>query len=133
MARRLSLALLVLLTLVPAGLRLREARPRPPRVCDPEGRGVPPRHWIGCRADGGPPRALSGRELLLLGRPVDLNAASADDLSAIPGITPRLAAAILEDRRRWGSFPSLDDLLRVRGIGPARLERARSSLRASSP
>jgi competence protein ComEA len=86
---------------------------------------VPPAHWIGCRADPGPPRALSGRERVLLGRPVDLNAASAEDLAAVPGISPRLAEAIAEDRRGRGPFRRVEDLLRVRGIGPARLAQAR--------
>ena len=85
---------------------------------------MPPAYWIGCRADPGPPRALSGRELVLLGRPVDLNAAAADDLAAVPGISPRLAEAVVEDRRRNGRFGRVEDLLRVRGIGPARLAQA---------
>ncbi len=86
---------------------------------------MPPANWIGCRADPGPPRALSGRERVLLGRPVDLNAASPEDLAAVPGISPRLAEAVVEDRRRRGPFRRAEDLLRVRGIGPARLAQAR--------
>jgi competence protein ComEA len=131
MPHRLALALVALLALVPAAWRRLEA-PQPPRACEPEGRGVPPRHWIGCRTDAGPPRALTGRELLLLGRPVDLNTASIDDLAVVPGLSPRLAAAIVHDRKRLGPFPSVEALLRVRGIGPARMARARDWLRVSS-
>jgi len=124
-ARRLALAAVALLCLLPSVWRRVAARPQPPRACEPEGRGAPPRHWIGCRADPGPPRALSGRERVLLGRPVDLNAASADDLAAVPGLSPRLAEAVADDRRRRGPFATVEALLRVRGIGPARLAQAR--------
>jgi len=89
---------------------------------------VPPAHWVGCRGDPGPPRALTGPELVLLGRPVDLNAASADDLSAVPGIGDGLAAQVVADRSQRGPFPSVEALRRVRGIGPVRLARARPHL-----
>jgi competence protein ComEA len=129
MARRLALAAVAVLCLAPPAWRRLAPRPEPPRSCEPEGRGEPPRHWIGCRADPGPPRALSGRELVLLGRPVDLNAASAEDLAAVPGLSPRLAEAVADDRRRRGRFGTVEALLRVRGVGPARLAQARPWLR----
>jgi competence protein ComEA len=123
--RRLALVAVAVLCLVPSAFRRLAAGPLPARACEPEGRGEPPRHWIGCRADPGPPRALSGRERVLLGRPVDLNAASVEDLAAIPGLSPRLAEAVADDRRRRGPFATVEALLRVRGIGPARLAQAR--------
>ena len=127
-ARRLALVAVALLCLLPSAFRRLAPRPAPPRACEPEGRGTPPAHWIGCRADPGPPRALSGRELVLLGRPLDLNAAAAEDLAAVPGISPRLAEGVVEDRLRRGRFGRVEDLLRVRGIGPARLAQARPFL-----
>jgi competence protein ComEA len=127
-ARRLAFAFVALLALLPSLWRALAPREIPSRGCEPEGRGIPPRHWIGCRADPGPPRALTGRELLLLGRPVDLNAAGPDDLAAVPGLSPRLAAEIVADRQRRGPFPSVEALLRVRGVGPARLAKARAAL-----
>jgi competence protein ComEA len=126
--RRLALASIALLALAPSLWRTTAPPGAPGPGCEPEGRGAPPRHWIGCRADEGPPRALGGRELLLLGRPLDLNAAGPDDLAAVPGLSPRLATEIVDDRRRRGPFPSVESLLRVRGIGPARLAKARSAL-----
>jgi competence protein ComEA len=125
MTRRLALAAVAVLCLFPAAWRRLGPRPEPPRPCEAEGRGEPPRHWIGCRADPGPPRTLSGRERVLLGLPVDLNAASAEDLAAVPGLSPGLAEAVADDRRRRGPFGTVEALLRVRGIGPARLAQAR--------
>jgi competence protein ComEA len=61
--------------------------------------------------------------------PLDLNTATATDLEALPGIGPTLAAAIVADRERNGPFGSVDDLLRVRGIGEGRLEPVRDLVR----
>lgn len=54
--------------------------------------------------------------------PIDLNVATASELEALPGVGPAIAAAIVEHRERHGRFASVDDLLEVSGIGPARLE-----------
>ncbi len=54
--------------------------------------------------------------------PLDLNAASESDLDALPGIGPATAAAIVTYRERHGPFRSVDQLLEVRGIGPAKLD-----------
>ena len=128
MPRRFALVALLVLALVPSAFRAFAARPAPPRRCVPEGRGIEPRIWIGCAGDDGPPRGLSGRERLVLGLRIDLNAAAVDDLAAVPGLSPRLAAAIVAERARAGPYDTVDGLLRVRGIGPARLERARPHL-----
>lgn len=54
--------------------------------------------------------------------PVDVNAAGPDELALLPRVGPSLAAAIVADRGARGPFRSLDDLDRVRGIGPATLD-----------
>jgi competence protein ComEA len=131
MSRRLALPLLLAATLAPSAGRLLPAAPRPP--CEPEGRGEPPGHWIGCRGDPGLRRELGGLELVHLGRPVDLNRATVDDLAAVPGIGPGLAAEVVREREERGPFGSPDSLRRVRGIGPVRLERARPWVRVSPP
>ena len=56
---------------------------------------------------------------------VDLNRAHARELESLPGIGPRLAQRIIEDRQTVGLFLRPEDLLRVRGIGPATLARIR--------
>jgi len=128
MARRLALTTLCLLSLVPASWRLFLAREGPPPPCAPEGRGVAPRHWVGCATDAGPARELTGRERLLSGLPVLLNQATPEDLAPVPGFTARLAVATVAERTERGPFTSLEDLTRVRGIGPARLAKARPFL-----
>jgi competence protein ComEA len=128
-ARRLALALLCALSLLPAGLRRLQARPVAPRGCAPEGRGLPPRHWIGCAADPGPPRDLDGQERLLIGLPIDPNSARPEELALVPGLSPRLGAAVAAEREARGPFASVEELAsRVRGIGPERLARARPHL-----
>jgi competence protein ComEA len=52
---------------------------------------------------------------------VDLNTASARLLTTLPGVGPVTAGRIIAAR----PFHRLEDLLRVPGIGPARLERLR--------
>jgi competence protein ComEA len=130
-SRRLALVALLFATLIPSGLR--RLPPAGRAVCEPEGRGVPPGHWIGCREDPGPARPLTGLELVLLGRPVDLDRATVEDLAAVPGIGPGLAAEVVRDREEHGPFRTPDALRRVRGIGPARMERARPWVRTTSP
>jgi competence protein ComEA len=60
--------------------------------------------------------------------PVSLNSASAAQLNDLPGIGPALAERILAERQERGGFARLEDLLVVRGIGPATLERLRPLL-----
>jgi competence protein ComEA len=59
---------------------------------------------------------------------VDLNAAGADALAAVPGIGRSIAQRIVEMRGREGNFTSIDELLDVAGMTQARLERARPYL-----
>jgi competence protein ComEA len=56
--------------------------------------------------------------------PVDVNAADLAGLQSLPGIGPAIAERILVTRREQ-PFVSIDDLARVRGIGPATVERLR--------
>lgn len=58
-------------------------------------------------------------------RRLAVNRASAEELAALPGIGPIRAEAIVDDRARNGPFRSPDDLTRVKGIGPATVERIR--------
>jgi competence protein ComEA len=48
---------------------------------------------------------------------VDVNRASIHELSHVPGVGPKLAAAIVESRERHGEFVRPVHLLRVKGMG----------------
>ncbi|MFL5383725.1 MAG: ComEA family DNA-binding protein [Longimicrobiaceae bacterium] len=65
------------------------------------------------------------------GAVVDLNRASAEELRALPGIGPALAARIVAWRAAHGPFRSPDDLVQVPGIGSKTATRLRPLVRAS--
>lgn len=73
-------------------------------------------------AQGGGPGSGAGAAAA---GPLDLNTATAEQLDTLPGIGPATAAAIVGHRDRTGPFTSVDGLLEVRGIGPAKLEAIR--------
>ena len=60
--------------------------------------------------------------------PVSLSSADAGALDGLDGIGPTLAQRIVEWRAAHGGFASVDQLLEVPGIGPARLESLRSQV-----
>jgi hypothetical protein len=72
---------------------------------------------------------MRGEDLEALAVPVDLNRATVEELESLPGIGPELARRIVEGR----PYASVDALLRVRGIGPARLTAVRPRARAATP
>lgn len=57
--------------------------------------------------------------------PVDINAAGLDELQRLTGIGPALAQRIIDYRGEHGPFRSVEDLLEVKGIGEATLEKFR--------
>jgi competence protein ComEA len=54
--------------------------------------------------------------------PLDLNRATVEQLEELPGVGPATAQAIVAAREELGGFRSVEDLLDVRGIGPAKYE-----------
>jgi len=54
-------------------------------------------------------------------RPLDLNRASADEISRLPGVGPSLARRIVDERARRGGFESPDGLRSIPGVGPKKL------------
>ena len=66
-------------------------------------------------------------------QPININTAGSEQLQLVPGIGPVTAQKILQMRKSYGSFKSVDDLMAVRGIGPKRLEKMRKYLTVAKP
>jgi competence protein ComEA len=64
---------------------------------------------------------------------IDPNQATVVELDRLPGVGAATAEAIVDARTEHGPFVILEDLLEVRGIGPATLERLRPHLDFASP
>jgi competence ComEA-like helix-hairpin-helix protein len=76
-----------------------------------------------------PPREVrTPREATTSERPLDLNRATPDELTTLPGVGPALALRIVQTRETGGRFASVDDLRRVKGLTVTRLERLRPLL-----
>lgn len=63
---------------------------------------------------------------------ININTASAAELTSLTGIGHTTAAAIVEYRKANGSFGSVDELLYVKGIGAATLNKNRHRLSVMS-
>lgn len=58
--------------------------------------------------------------------PVNINSAGLDELDALPGIGPSTAQSIIDDRTQNGPFASVEDIMRVSGIGEKKFEKLSS-------
>lgn len=54
---------------------------------------------------------------------IDINTASEVELQALPSIGPSKARAIVEYREQYGEFDKIEDIMKVRGIGPGTFEK----------
>ena len=59
---------------------------------------------------------------------ININTASMSDLDTLSGVGPSTAKAIIDYRTKNGPFGSIEDLLNVRGIGPAKLDAMREQV-----
>ncbi|GAB4244206.1 MAG: hypothetical protein OHK0028_22540 [Deltaproteobacteria bacterium] len=66
---------------------------------------------------------LTIRQQYLLGKRIDINKASLAEISELPGISDKVALAVLEERKRLGRFHAPQDLLGVKGIKEKRLRK----------
>lgn len=69
------------------------------------------------------PGPLNVRQNFLIGRKVDINRAGSKEISALPGISDRVAGSVVETRNRIGGFRRPEDLLMVKGIKGKKLKK----------
>lgn len=64
---------------------------------------------------------------------LDINTAAEDELDAVPGMPPGLAAEIVAHRSEWGPFTSMGELHSVLGVDPATVSTLGHTLRVVVP
>lgn len=60
---------------------------------------------------------IIGKHKIALGIAIDINSASFNDLTALPGIGPKIAERILKYKKFHGKFKDKLELMEVKGIG----------------
>ncbi|GAA2458344.1 hypothetical protein GCM10010191_92820 [Actinomadura vinacea] len=85
---------------------------------------------VGVRAPASPQAAApAGPSAAGPGTPLDLNAATVEQLDQLPGVGPVLAQRIVDYRTQHGGFRSVDQLQEVSGIGARRFADLKSMVR----
>ncbi|MCX8057808.1 MAG: helix-hairpin-helix domain-containing protein [Spirochaetes bacterium] len=69
---------------------------------------------------------INNKTLSKVNFPIDINKATYEELIQIPGIGPTLAKRIIEWREQNGNFNSIEDLIKVKGIGEKIFEKIKS-------
>lgn len=107
------------------GMQIRVPVQKAARTSRTQRKNAQAKSGLGESASGksGSVKAGSGRNNSIM-QIVRINSASAGELQQLPGIGPALAQRIVETRSR-GRFTSVEDLLRVPGIGKAKLAKLR--------
>lgn len=111
----------------PTNLGATGSEPTPSPLADP---AKPAQHAADAAPE--PPASPPSVGILPDGRVV-LNAASEEDLRKLPRVGPSRARSILALRAKLGKFRSVNDLLRVKGIGRKTLERMKPKLVVDAP
>ena len=64
---------------------------------------------------------------------IDMDRATEEELTRLPGVGPSLAARIVADRAARGPFGSIDGFQRVKGVGPSLAQRVQPYVTFSLP
>ena len=76
---------------------------------------------------------MKGSQILCCGRRMDLNLATADDLTVIPGIGPKLADRIVTFRESSGGFKDIGELRKIRGLRAKKVASAAQFVEIRAP
>ena len=91
------------------------------RVGAPKPNGATELSWRrGCQVLA---QQMSAANRLILGLPLDINRVEVGDLVLVKGIGETTAKSIVHFRETHGRFKTVDELLKVEGIGEGRLQR----------
>ncbi|WP_316631638.1 helix-hairpin-helix domain-containing protein [uncultured Ruminococcus sp.] len=68
--------------------------------------------------DQQPPKGYTAEEIAAMKiEPININTASVDELSALPGLSKKQAQRIVDYREQNGDFESIEDVMNIKGIG----------------
>jgi len=68
-------------------------------------------------------KKMAPKEFIILSIPIDINTATREELTAIPGLGPSISGAIINCRKKKGKFSVMDELKAVKGVGKVKYER----------
>lgn len=63
-----------------------------------------------------------------INKKININTASIDELDALSGIGPKIAAEIIKYREKNGKFKSIEDTKKVRGIGGKKFDKIKNKI-----
>jgi competence protein ComEA len=98
-----------------------EDRPTPPPI---DG-GVPP---TAIPAAAPPPQTEAQPSSPVPGQKINLNTASVDELTTLPGVGPAIGQRIVDHRTENGPFTAIEGIMDVKGIGPATFEKMKDQI-----
>jgi competence ComEA-like helix-hairpin-helix protein len=77
--------------------------------------------------------ALLAQKKVTPAQPIDLNAATVQQLQQVPGVGPATAKAIVQVREKSGRYQRVEDLLAIHGISQGRFEKMKPYLYVNPP